>query len=204
MTNIIAISSLTLDPSISAGLIIASRWTREHTMLTVTQMAKHHNISRTTILYYERAGLLLPAYRSDNGYRWYGDKESKRLEAIMAYRSFGIPITDIMPLLDHQDDMTQESILRNQFNALENEIQRLRQQQNAIVMLLKQPTLLEQNMVTKARWVEIMKAAGLNEQDMQNWHKQFEKMEPDAHQEFLESLSIDAEEISEIRAWSKA
>ncbi|MUL01759.1 MerR family transcriptional regulator [Aliivibrio fischeri] len=173
-------------------------------MLTVTQMAKHHNISRTTILYYERAGLLLPAYRSDNGYRWYGDKESKRLEVIMAYRSFGIPITDIMPLLDHQDDMTQESILRNQFNALENEIQRLRQQQNAIVMLLKQPTLLEQNMVTKARWVEIMKAAGLNEQDMQNWHKQFEKMEPDAHQEFLESLSIDAKEISEIRAWSKA
>ncbi len=39
---------------------------------------------------------------------------------------------------------------------------------------------------------------------MQNWHKQFEKMEPDAHQEFLESLSIDAKEISEIRAWSKA
>lgn len=30
------------------------------------------------------------------------------------------------------------------------------------------------------------------------------KMEPDAHQEFLESLSIDAKEISEIRAWSKA
>ena len=128
----------------------------------------------------------------------------KRLEAILAYRSFGVPITNIAPLLDRQDDMAQEHILRDQFNSLEQEIQKLRQQQKAIVMLLEQPTLLEQNMVTKARWVEIMKAAGLNEQDMKNWHKQFEKMEPDAHQEFLESLSIDAEEIKKIRIWSKA
>ena len=43
-------------------------------MLTVTQIAKAYNISRTTILYYERAGLLLPHSRSDNGYRWYGKK----------------------------------------------------------------------------------------------------------------------------------
>ena len=43
-------------------------------MLTVTQLAKAYNISRTTILYYERAGLLLNC-RSDNGYRWYGEKE---------------------------------------------------------------------------------------------------------------------------------
>lgn len=172
-------------------------------MLTVSQLAKSQHISRTTILYYERIGLLLPTCRSENGYRWYGDAEVKRLEAIIAYRSFGVAIKNIAPLLDRQDDMTQEHILREQFNSLGQEIQKLRQQQKAIVMLLEQPTLLEQNMVTKERWVEIMKAAGLNEQDMQNWHKQFEKMEPDAHQEFLESLSIDAEEISKIRDWSK-
>ncbi|MGF1757073.1 MerR family transcriptional regulator [Photobacterium sagamiensis] len=173
-------------------------------MLTVSQLAKNYHVSRTTILYYERAGIFSPTCRSENGYRWYGDKEIKRLEAILAYRSFGVPITNIAPLLDRQDDMAQEQILRDQFNSLEQEIQKLRQQQKAIVMLLEQPTLLEQNMVNKARWVEIMKAAGLNEQDMKNWHKQFEKMEPDAHQEFLESLSIDAEEIRKIRGWSQA
>ena len=48
-----------------------------------------------------------------------------------------------------------------------------------------------------------MKAAGLSDQDMQNWHQQFEKMEPDAHQEFLESLNIEADEIKTIRSWSK-
>ncbi|ELR67898.1 Transcriptional regulator, MerR family [Photobacterium marinum] len=173
-------------------------------MLTISQLAKKYQLSRTTVLYYERAGLLSPTCRSENGYRWYGDNELKRLEAIIAYRSFGVPITQIAPLLDHNDDMTQEQILRDQFNALEREIQRLRQQQKAIVMLLEQPSLLEQNMVTKERWVEIMRAAGLNEQDMKNWHKRFEQMEPEAHQEFLESLRIDAEEIKKIRSWSKA
>ena len=54
-------------------------------------------------------------------------------------------------------------------------------------------------MITKDRWVEIMRAAGLSDDDMWNWHNQFEKLEPDAHQEFLESLGIDAEEITAIR-----
>ncbi len=172
-------------------------------MQTISQLAKQHRVSRTTILYYEREGLLNPAYRSENGYRWYGEKEVKRLSAILAYRSYGVPINKIAPLLDQENDMTQEQILRDQFNALENEIQRLRQQQKAIVILLEQPTLLEQNMVTKERWVDIMVAAGMSEEDMMNWHKQFEKMEPEAHQAFLESLNIDAEEITKIRTWSK-
>ena len=172
-------------------------------MLTVTQLARKYAISRTTILYYERAGLLWPHSRSENGYRWYGDDESKRLETIIAYRSFGVPIKNIASLLERTDHLSQEPILRDQFRSLEREIQILRQQQKAIVMLLQQPELMEQNMVNKDRWVEIMKAAGFNEQDMKNWHAQFEKMEPEAHQEFLESLSIDSDEVTKIRAWSK-
>lgn len=70
-------------------------------------------------------------------------------------------------------------------------------------MLLEQLVLLEQNMMTKDRWVEIMRMAGLSEQDMTNWHIQFEKMAPEAHQEFLESLNIDSEEIERIRQKSR-
>jgi len=54
-------------------------------------------------------------------------------------------------------------------------------------------------MINKDRWVEIMRAAGLSDDDMHNWHRQFERLEPAAHQEFLESLDIDAEEIKAIR-----
>ena len=58
-------------------------------------------------------------------------------------------------------------------------------------------------MINKERWVEIMRAAGLKDEDMRNWHVQFEKMEPEAHQEFLESLGIKPDEIKKIREWSR-
>ncbi|ELM3615368.1 hypothetical protein RYR54_000981 [Aeromonas sobria] len=58
-------------------------------------------------------------------------------------------------------------------------------------------------MVDKARWVAIMQAAGMTEEMMRNLHIQFEKMEPQAHQEFLESLQIPASEIAAIRTWSR-
>ena len=80
-------------------------------MLTVTQLARECNISRTTILYYERAGLLFPAYRSGNGYRWYGEKQVSRLKSILAYRAFGLPIQEISSLLDRQGDQIQEQTL---------------------------------------------------------------------------------------------
>lgn len=179
------------------------RVNEEIEMLTVSQLAKRYRTSRTTVLYYERAGLLQPACRSANGYRWYGEAECERLEAIIAYRSFGVPVAGMAPLLDQDDDKAREHILREQFRSLESEIGKLRRQQEAIVLLLKRPSLLEQDMVNKERWVEIMKAAGLSEQDMENWHRQFEKMEPEGHQEFLESLGIEAGEVNKIRDWSR-
>lgn len=168
-------------------------------MLTVTQLANKFGISRATVLYYEKKGLLEARIRSENGYRWYGEDEIKTLKRIISYRSFGLPVAKLADLVKRKDEVAQERILRDQFNALEKEIIELRQQQNAIVQLLKQPQLLEKNMVTKDRWVEIMRAAGLSNEDMVNWHKKFEAMEPTEHQKFLESLDIPADEIVKIR-----
>ena len=168
-------------------------------MLTVTQIAKQFGVSRTTILYYEKEQLLIPAYRSENGYRWYGEKEIKRLEAITSYRSYGLSVSSIRALLN-RDGESQSQILKDHFNELEREIQNLRAQQKAVVVLLQEPSLLEDNIVNKQRWVEIMVAAGFTENDMVKWHQKFEQLEPLEHQKFLESLGIPNEEIVKIRA----
>ncbi|WP_250655768.1 MerR family DNA-binding protein [Alkalimarinus coralli] len=141
----------------------------------------------------------MPAYRSDNGYRWYGSDEVERLALIVSYRSYGIPVASIATLLDHQKGASQPQLLRDHFKQLEQEITQLRKQQQAIVALLQEPQLLEENRVTKERWVEIMKASGFDEDAMRRWHQKFEEMEPDEHQKFLESLGIDADEIKRIR-----
>lgn len=172
-------------------------------MLTVTQLAKKCGISRATVLYYEKEGLLAPTLRSDNGYRWYGEKEIERCESIVSYRSYGISVTNIGTLLDRNEGQSQTQLLRDHFNELEKEIGRLKQQQKAIVALLQEPKLLEENMVTKERWVEIMRASGFDDESMTSWHQNFERMEPKEHQKFLESLGINDEEIKHIRNLSK-
>jgi len=169
-------------------------------MLTVTQLARQFGISRTAVLHYEKAGLLKPACRSENGYRWYGDNEIARLKAITAYRSYGLPLSSIRILLDRKGQ-SQAQILKDHFNELEREIQSLRAQQKAVVALLQEPKLSEENMVNKERWVEIMVAAGFSEKDMIKWHQKFEEMEPEEHRKFLESLAISDEEIARIRAF---
>lgn len=58
-------------------------------------------------------------------------------------------------------------------------------------------------MMTKDRWVAIMRAAGFGEDDMRRWHTEFEKAAPADHEEFLEYLHIAKDEIAAIRAWSR-
>ena len=70
--------------TIKHACLVHALATNEVEMLTVTQLATAYNTSRPPILYYERARLLLPNCRSDNGYRWYGKKEQARIESIIS------------------------------------------------------------------------------------------------------------------------
>lgn len=139
-------------------------------MLTVTELARKCHISRASVLFYERKGLLKPALRSENGYRWYGEAELDRLNKIISYRSYGIPVAEISILVDRDNAELQSELLQAQFHKLEQSISALRKQQSAIVALLQKPELMENKMVTKQRWVEIMQASGFSESDMIKWH----------------------------------
>ena len=172
-------------------------------MLSIKQFCEQLEVSRTTVLYYERKGLITPAARTPNGYRQYGERELERFSAILAYRSYGIPVSEIGSLLHQSQDEDRDTVLRQQFAALDLEIQKLRQQQQSIMALLKEPELLNQGLLTKERWTEILKESGMDEQGMINWHKRFEQMEPLGHLKFLQSLNIDEDEIEQIRAWSR-
>jgi MerR family transcriptional regulator, thiopeptide resistance regulator len=173
-------------------------------MITISALAKKSGLSRSALLYYDRLGLLKPSGRSRNGYRLYSFAEADRLEQICLFRKLGIPLGDMKQHLDAHSGNIPVEILQRRLRILDGEIANFRKQQHYILELLKQKPLQQGvEMINKERWVEIMRAAGLNEKDMQNWHIQFEKMEPQAHQEFLVSLGIPAEEINKIREWSR-
>jgi len=172
-------------------------------MLSVSQIAKKFGLSRTTILYYESCGLLKPALRTRAEYRLYGEKEMRVLEQICLYRSVGLSVASIRAMLTSpRSEMA--SLLRRRLQELDSEINQLRQHQRIILRLLQSKDILRRTKkMTKEKWISIMKAAGLTEDDMNRWHREFERSAPEDHNEFLQFLHIPAAEIKTIRDWSR-
>lgn len=172
---------------------------------TVGVLARSVGLARSTLLYYDRIGLLPPSRRSAAGYRLYGEDARSRLESIRTYRDVGLGMAEIRALLDARGGRT-AGILTARLDRMNTEIAALREQQRVVVELLKNRSLLS---VSRARaldkrgWVEILTAAGLDDAAMHRWHVEFETLAPEAHQDFLESLGIPSTEIASIRIWSR-
>lgn len=171
--------------------------------LTVTSLARTCGLSRSTVLYYETLGLLKPARRSAGNYRVYGENDLKRLRQICMYRGAGLELADIRFILERSSSDA-AGVLKRRLAELGMEIEKLRDHQRAIARLLKENDQFRRfKMITKEKWVEVMRASGFSDEDMHRWHAQFEKSAPEEHQEFLEFLHIPPEEIGSIRDWSR-
>ncbi len=68
--------------------------------LTVGNVADISGVTVRTLHHYEKIGLLVPAVRSDAGYRLYSDADCDRLSRILYYRELGFPLDGIATLLD--------------------------------------------------------------------------------------------------------
>ena len=171
-------------------------------LLTITKLARACGLSRTAVLYYESQGLLRPARRSAGNYRLYSDADLARLREVCAYRASGLKLGDIRTILDRPRTEA-AAVLQRRLREIACEIETLREHQLAIARLLGGTNRLRRiRMVTKEKWVEIMRAAGFSEEQMRRWHREFEKAAPAEHQEFLEFLHIPADEVKQIRGWS--
>jgi len=173
-------------------------------MLTIGQVAKRYSLSRSTLIYYDSIGVLSPSGRSDANYRLYSDSDLKKMDRIMLFRSAGLSLDAISLLLDSGvGDLN--SAFEHRLSSINDEIQGLRNQQKVILKLLENETSAKNSRVlNKETWVGILKGAGLDEAGMKNWHIEFEKTSPEAHQDFLESIGIENDEIKSIRDWSKS
>lgn len=94
-------------------------------MLTVKQVAKLANVSVRTLHHYDSIGLLKPAQVGENRYRYYGEAELLRLQQIMFYREFGVPLARIADYLD-KPDFDHVAALRTHRRQLEGEVDRYR------------------------------------------------------------------------------
>jgi DNA-binding transcriptional MerR regulator len=172
-------------------------------MFTIGQVAKKYGLSRSTLIYYDNIGILTPSGRSESNYRLYSGNDLKKMDRMMLFRSAGLSLDSIPSLLDKKGDDLNSS-LEHRLSSINSEIQGLRNQQKVILNILENESAIKgSRVITKETWISLLKAAGLDEDGMKNWHVEFEKTSPEAHQDFLESIGIEKDEIISIREWSK-
>ncbi|MRR16602.1 MAG: MerR family transcriptional regulator [Deltaproteobacteria bacterium] len=166
---------------------------------TISAIARKFGLSRSTLLYYDKIGLLSPRERTGADYRIYSDEDYRLMEEIARLRSAGIPLRAIKKLRAGGASRRTE-ILHRRLADINDEISRLRQQQSFILNLLNDKKMAGSTRVlTKEQWIKYLSKAGLDEAGMNRWHEEFEASSPEAHQDFLESLGLPAGEIRLIR-----
>ncbi len=62
---------------------------------TVKKLSKLSGISIRTLRFYDRIGLLRPAFYGENNYRYYEEEQILMLQQILFYRELGFPLSDI-------------------------------------------------------------------------------------------------------------
>ena len=171
---------------------------------TVSAFARRFGLSRSTLLYYDRIGLLKPAEQTSAGYRLYGPDEVARMMRIETFRQAGLALKDIQKILDGDSGDALEQALEQRLVTLNAEIAALHAQQRLIARLLQRDQQKAGYMRVDAnKWVEMLEEAGVDEAGRKRWHRAFERDAPEVHHGFLAMLGFDAEKIAEIRRKSR-
>ncbi len=75
----------------------------ENRIFSVGEICERTGITRKTLFYYDRIGLLCPSERTERqNFKLYDSKKLVRLEQIVSYRRAGLSIREIRELLDDE------------------------------------------------------------------------------------------------------
>ena len=170
---------------------------------SISKIARACGLSRSTLLYYDRVGLLKPSGRTGSGYRYYTDEGRRRLERIGYFRQAGLTLKEIRAVLS-SGGKPGTRLLEQRMRETAEDIIGLKNQQRLLARMLRQVAVGKPPpTVDKRLWVELLRAAGMDQKARHRWHTEFERRAPEGHREFLLSLGIPEPEVTRIRQWSR-
>lgn len=102
--------------------------------LSIGQMAKLNHISEQTLRLYDKMDLLKPiTVNEETGYRYYSIGQSAALDMIQYYKEIGIPLKEIKARLNKMNVDTMPEILKDRYDYVEKQMQKLKTNQAAIL-----------------------------------------------------------------------
>ena len=97
-----------------------------NSFFSIGELSRHQNISRQTLIFYDKIGLFRPAYVDPhNGYRYYSSSQLDYLDTILIMKKIGFSLEEIKA---HMRDYTIETsigILRKQLTVIARQIEEL-------------------------------------------------------------------------------
>jgi DNA-binding transcriptional MerR regulator len=170
---------------------------------SISKLGQACGLSRSTLLYYDRLGLLKPSGRTGSGYRYYTDADQRRLQRIGHFREAGLSLKEIRAVLS-SSGKPGASLLETRLRETAQNIVGLKHQQRLLAGMLRRLTSGKRPPIVDVElWVEMLDAAGMDEDARRRWHTEFERRAPEGHQEFLLSLGIPGDEVERIQRWSR-
>ena len=157
-------------------------------MTTISRLARQFNLSCSTLLYYDRIGLLRPSGRSPSNYRLYTEADRQRLAAICRYREIGLSLKTIGRILAPPGKASAPR-LSNAWGVSKTRSRPCTASNASSAAFWASPPADMAEGLTREKWTTLLRASGMTDTDMLQWHVEFERLFPDDHRLFLESLA---------------
>ena len=95
-------------------------------LFSIGEVSKYQNISKQTLIFYDKIGLFCPAFVDpNNGYRYYSASQIDYLDTILIMKKIGFSLKEIK---EHMQDYNIDSsliVLRKQMTVIDQRIQEL-------------------------------------------------------------------------------
>ncbi len=142
--------------------------------MRISELAESVGLSRATLLYYEKLGLL-KGKRQANGYRVYTDADRQRLRLLQQLQAGGLSLQECQACLDGKLD---REMLGQRLDTLEREIAEKTRSRDLLAALLRRGSL-------------------------KDWHEEVERVAPDLHRAWLMSQGFSSADAGLVALVSK-
>lgn len=93
--------------------------------LSTGELAQMFGLTKQTIIYYDKIGLISPAKRGEKDYRYYTLEQADELDSILTFRNLGVPIKTLKEYLRVRNAEGCIEMLKKQKEKVNLEIQKL-------------------------------------------------------------------------------
>lgn len=109
-----------------------------NTYFTVGELSKFSNISKQTLIYYDREAVFKPSLiNPDNGYRYYGADQIEVLDSILILREIGLPLREIKEFMNNRSSENAVAVMKKQQQQIADNMAQLKLVSNRLQKKIK-------------------------------------------------------------------